>query len=419
VYSQWQHGGLVRYDRRNGEIIDIQPQPEPGEPGPRWNWDSPLVISPHLNTRLYFASQRLWRSDDRGDTWRPVSPDLTRQLDRNRLKIMDRVWSVDAVAKNASTSFYGNCVALSESPKREGLLYVGTDDGLVQISEDGGTTWRRQDRLPGVPELAYVSRLEASQHDADVVYAAFDHHKMGDFKPYVLRSRDRGRTWVSIAGDLPERGTVYALAEDHVAPDLLFAGTEFGVFFTRDGGKHWVQLKGGIPTIAVRDLAIQRRESDLVAGTFGRGFYVLDDYSPLRHADERLIQADGALMPVEDALMYVESSPLGGAERADQGASFFLAPNPPFGAVFTYYLKDKLHTRRQRRLEAEKKLAEAGKDVFYPSWDSLRAEDREEDPRVILTVRDSEGGVVRRLYGPGDAGFQRVAWDLTWPATTS
>src|SRR5262249_13097533 len=150
---------------------------------------------PHSHTRLYMASQRLYRSDDRGDTWETVSPDLTRQLDRNRMKMMDRVWSVDAVAKNASTSFYGNCVSLSESPKQEGLLYVGTDDGLIQVSEDAGKTWRKQERFPGVPELSYVQRLEASSHDANVVYATFNNHKMGDFKPYVLRSGDRGKSW--------------------------------------------------------------------------------------------------------------------------------------------------------------------------------------------------------------------------------
>jgi len=416
VYSQLQHGVLVRYDRKSGEAIDIQPQPEPGEPGSRWNWDSPLIISPHLHTRLYFASQRLYKTDDRGDTWKAISPDLTRQLDRNKMKVMDRVWSVDAVAKNASTSFYGNCVSLSESPKQPGLLYVGTDDGLVQVSEDGGKNWRRQATFPGVPELTYVSRLEASQHDPDVVYAAFNNHKMGDFKPYLLRSSNRGRSWTSIAGDLPERGSVWSLAEDHVNRDLLFAGTEFGVYFTRDGGKHWVQLKGGLPTIAIRDLAIQKRENDLVLATFGRGFAVLDDYSPLRQADDKLFAGSGGLLPVKDALMYVQQSPLGGQDQAEQGANYFVAPNPAFGATFTYYLKDKLQTRRQRRLDTEKELAKAGKDVYYPSWDSLRAEDREEDPKIILTISDAEGNVVRRIYGANEAGFQRVAWDFTYPA---
>jgi len=177
-----------------------------------------------------------------------------------------------------------------------------------------------------------------------------------------------------------------------------------------------VQLKSGVPTIAVRDLAIQKRENDLVLGTFGRGFYVLDDYTPLRHADEKRIASEGGLMPVKDALMYIQQSPLGGRDQAEQGANFYVAPNPPFGATFTYYLKDKLQTRRQRRLDAEKELAKAGRDIYYPSWDSLRTEDREEEPRIIVTVSDAEGNVVRRLYGSTEAGFQRVTWDFTWPA---
>jgi hypothetical protein len=218
IYSQWQYGGLVRYDHKSGEITEIQPQPARGEPGLRWNWDSALILSPHSHERLYFAANRIFRSDDRGDSWRPVSPDLTRQLDRNALEVMGRVWGPDTVAKNKSTSPYGNIVSLSESPLVEGLLFAGTDDGLVQVSEDGGGSWRAFDSndLPGVPELTYVSSLQASLHDADVVFAAFDAHKDADFKPYLFRSDDRGRSWKAIAGDLPERGTVYAVVQDHV-----------------------------------------------------------------------------------------------------------------------------------------------------------------------------------------------------------
>src|SRR5207244_4992653 len=277
-------GVLTRYDRRSGENLIIQPQPGKGEPPLRWNWDAPLVISPHSHKRLYFAANILFRSDDRGDSWKPVSPDLTRQLDRDKLPVMGKLWGPDAVAKHQSTSFYGNCIALSESPKKEGLLYVGTDDGLVQVTEDGGERWRRSEKFPGVPDKTYVTRLLASQHSEGTVYLAFDNHKNGDFAPYLLRSTDAGRTWQSIKGDLPERGSVLAIAEDHVRPDLLFAGTEFGLFFTVDGGKKWVRLKGGLPTIAVKDLAIQRQVDDLAVGTFGRGIYILDDYSPLREA---------------------------------------------------------------------------------------------------------------------------------------
>jgi photosystem II stability/assembly factor-like uncharacterized protein len=414
VYAESQHAGVVRFDRRTGEQIDIQPQAGSDDPPLRWNWDSPLIVSPHLHTRLYIAAQRVFRSDDRGDTWAPVSGDLTRQVDRNALKVMGRVWGPDAVAKNASTSFYGNIVSLAESPVKEGLLYAGTDDGLVQVTEDGGRTWRRIEKFPGVPDNTYVSRLEPSSRDADTVYAAFDNHKTGDLKPYLLKSADRGRSWTSIAGNLPARGSVYVVVEDPEKSALLFAGTEFGAFFSIDGGGAWVKLEGGLPTIAVRDMAIQKREHDLVIATFGRGFYVLDDYRPLRLSTPELL-AGNAVFPVRQAWMFVPASPYGWRGKGFQGESFYSADNPPFGAVFTYYLKDGLQTKRKARQAQETKTAKEGGAVSYPSWDALRAEDREEPPAVVLTVTDEAGGVVRRLTGPVGAGFHRVTWDLRYP----
>ncbi len=416
VYAQSQYGGVVRHDRRTGVVVEIQPQPGPGEPALRYNWDSPLIISPFSHTRLYMAANRLFRSDDRGDSWRAISPDLTRQVDRNKLKVMGRVWGVDAVAKNASTSFYGNIVSLTESPKQEGLIYIGTDDGLIQVTTDDGAHWRKLERFPGVPENTYVANLTASRHDANTVFAAWDNHKMGDFKPYLAKSADRGATWTSIAGDLPARGGVYGFAEDHADPSLLFAGTEFGVYFTLDGGKKWIRLTGDMPTIAVRDIAIQRRESDLVLATYGRGFYILDDYSPLRMIDAKLLEQPAVVFPVKKAPMYVEIAPLGGYRKGFQGASLFAAPNPPYGAVFTYYLKDEIKDRKEKRHEAEEKAEKAGKDVAYPSWDELRAEDREEPPVVEWTVADDEGNVIRHGTGPVSAGLHRVAWDLRFPA---
>lgn len=417
VYSEAQHGALVRFDRKTGQQVDVQPQAGPGDAPLRWNWDSPLLISPHKPTRLWFAAQRVFRSEDRGDSWKAVSPDLTRQVDRNRLPVMGRVWSVDAVAKNASTSFYGNIVSLAESPRKEDLVYAGTDDGLVQVTEDGGATWRKVATFPGVPEMTYVSDLAPSPHEADVVYAAFDNHKRGDFKPYVLKSADRGKTWVSVAGDLPARGTVYTVAEDLKKPGLLYCGTEFGLFFTHDGGKRWLQLKGGMPVINVRDLAIQEREDALVAATFGRGFRVLDDLAPLRLATPETLAKDAVLFPVRDAWAYVPRVPYGLKGKAFLGESFYAAENPPFGAVFTTYLKEELKGRKRTRQDAEKEKAKKGEDVFYPTWDELRAEDREEEPTLLLTVTDEAGNVVRRLAAPAKAGFARVAWDLRYPAS--
>jgi photosystem II stability/assembly factor-like uncharacterized protein len=418
VYAEAQYGGLTRYDRRTGENVGIQPQAGAGEPPLRWNWDSPLLISPHDHKRIYFAANRVFRSDDRGNSWKPVSPDLTRQLDRDKLPVMGKVWGPDAVSKNVSTSFYGNVVALAESPKQEGLLYAGTDDGLIQVTEDGGQNWRKTEQFSGVPDRTYVSRILTSSHNRDTVYAAFDNHKNGDFAPYLLKSTDAGKTWAPVAGDLPKRGTVLALAEDHVNPDLLFAGTEFGLFVTLDGGKKWTQLKGGLPTIAVRDLAIQRQMNDLVVGTFGRGIYILDDYAPLRTLSPETLAKPVTLLPVREAVMYLPSRQFGGRGKAFLGESLYTAENPPFGAVFAYYMKDALKTKKQRRRDAEKEAAKKGATVPYPSPAELRAEAEEEEPTILLTVTDVDGKPIRTVTGPAAAGLHRVNWDLRDPSAS-
>ena len=416
VYAESQYGGLCRFDRRTGQRVQIQPQPPAGQLPPRWNWDSPLVLSPHNPRRLYFAANILFRSDDRGDSWKPVSGDLTRQIDRNTLPVMGKVWGPDAVFKHGSTSLYGNCVALAESPRKEGLLYVGTDDGLIQVTEDGGQTWRRIERFPGVPERTYVSKLVASQHDAGTVYACFDNHKNGDFRPYLLKSTDAGKTWSSIAGDLPERGTVYCLAEDHIDRELLFVGTEFGLYVTLDGGRRWHQIKNGLPTIQVKDLCIQRQVDDLVIGTFGRGIWVIDDYSPLRMLKPEFLAKDAILFPTRPASLYIPSARHGGAGKAFLGASFYTADNPPFGATFRYYLKTGLKTRKQLRQEAEKNAEKNAQSLPYPTAEELRLEAEEEPPAIILEISDSDGNVVRRLSGPSSEGLHAITWDLRDPA---
>ncbi|HET7892549.1 MAG TPA: glycosyl hydrolase, partial [Candidatus Sulfotelmatobacter sp.] len=414
VYAESQYGVLVRYDKATGQELVLQPLEGKGEPPLRWNWDSPIIVSPHQHTRLYFAANKLFRSDDRGDTWQAISGDLTRQIDRNKLPVMGKVWGPDAVAKNQSTSFYGNIVALAESPKKEGQIYVGTDDGLVQVTSDGGASWTKYEKFSGVPDMTYVSRLAASNHDANTVFAAFDNHKNEDFKPYLLKSADAGKTWTSIAGDLPENGPVLAFAEDTVNPNLLFAGTEYGAFFSIDAGQHWVRLKGGLPTIAVRDMVIQAREGDLVIATFGRGFYVLDDITPLRQMKPESADQAAAVYPVKDALLYVERHPLGEPKKGFQGDAFYTAENPPYGAVFTAYMKEKSKTRKEKRQEAEKDAAKKNQTPPYPTNDELRAEAEEAKPEVYFLVYDESGAAIRRVNGSAEAGFQRVAWDLRY-----
>ena len=419
MYSESQKGNLRRVDRTTGEVMHIQPQPEPGDPPERFNWDAPILVSPHQTTRLYYASQRVWRSDDRGDSWRAVSSDLTRNEDRMRLPLMGRQWSWDSPWDVSAMSAYNTITSLAESPKAEGLLYAGTDDGIIQASENGGESWRRIEvgSLPGVPATAFVNDIKADMHVADTVYVALDNHKYGDFSPYLMKSTDRGLTWRSIAGDLPARHLVWRIVQDHVKPDLMFAGTEFGIFFTVDGGGTWVELAGDVPTISFRDLAIQRRENDLVGASFGRGFFVLDDYAPLREISAAALEQDAILFPTRKAWWYIERRPLGGDGRASQGASYYIAPNPPFGAVFTYYLSEGLQSREDVRQAAEKDPIEAGEDTPYPGWKEVEAERREPEPRIVLTVSDTRGHTVRRVEGPTGKGIHRVAWDLRFPDT--
>lgn len=414
IYAQSQYGGLSRFDRKSGEYLTIRPVEKENEEALRWNWDSPLLISQHSNTRLYFGASKLYRTDDRGNSWKVISPDLTRRIDRNKLEVMGRVWSVDAIAKNGSTDIYGQLTSIAESKLDPDLLWVGTDDGLIQLTTDGGKNWTKIDNLPGVPAQSYVHQIIASWHSRNTAYVCFNHHRYGDFKPYVLKTTDAGRTWKAIQSNLPVRGSVYSIAEDHVDPELLFTGTEFGVFFSSNGGQSWIQLKGGLPAIAVRDIEIQRRENDLVLGTFGRGFYILDDYSLLRNFRKEDISKTAILFPVKESLMFFERFPLGLRDKGHLGSNYFSTPNPPVGAVFSYYLKEDIKMLKEKRQEAEKTKLEKKQKVFYPPIDSLRLEDTQPDPYLLFTVTDQQGKVVRYLKAPPKKGLNRIVWDFRY-----
>ena len=412
VYAESQNGGIIRLNKLTGERTSIDPIEGKDIESQRYNWDTPFIISPHSHTRLYFAGHKVFKSDNGGEDWTVISGDISRRLDRNALPVMGKIWGPDAVAKNQSTALYGNASAISESPKKAGLIYVGTDDGLIQVTEDDGKNWRKIEKVSGVPENAYVTRVLASRHDENTVYALFNNHQNGDFKPYIYKSSDRGRTWTSITNRLPERGSLYAIAEDSVDPNLMFVGTEFGLYFTQDGGGRWTQLKGGLPTVAIRDIAVQRIENDLVLATFGRGIYVLDDYTPLRTAKrETMTRSAATLFPVKDALMYNRS---GSSFSGSQGASFFTAPNPAYGATFTYFLKDAPQTLRQKRQAAERRAERDKQPIKYPSIEELRAETEEQPPAVVFTISDSEGKIVRRMTAQTGQGIQRAVWDMRY-----
>lgn len=411
VYAQSQEGELHRVDMITGEQVYIKPQPEAGEAYERNNWDAPILVSPHSPMRLYFASQRLWRSENRGDSWEAISGDLTRDQERIALPIMDKRWSWDSPWDFEAMSNYNTISSIAESPLQEGLIYIGTDDGLIQVTEDGGTNWRKIEvgSIPGIPATSYVNDIKADLHDVNTLYIALDNHKFGDLNPYLVKSTDRGKSWVSIKGDIPERTLVWRIVQDHVKPELLFAATEFGIYFTLDGGKKWIKFTSGIPTIPFRDLAIQKRENDLVGASFGRGFFVLDDYSVLRELSEEKLREDALLFPGRKAYLYKEQS------RSDfGGAEVYMAPNPPFGASFTYYLKESFKTKASIRKEKEKKKIKAGEDVDFPGWDEVESEKLQEPPATQLIIRDTEGNVISKLDGATSKGLHRITWDLRY-----
>ncbi len=407
-YAETQQGGLHRIDRITGEQVYIQPQAGEGEGFERFNWDAPILVSPHKPSRLYFASHRVWRSEDRGDSWTAISGDLTKNQERITLPIMGKQQSWDAAWDIGAMSNYNTISSLAESPVQEGVVYAGTDDGIIQVTEDGGQNWRKinTNMLPGVPATAFVNDIKADLYDANTVYVALDNHKYGDFKPYLLKSTDRGRSWNSIVGDLPAEGMVWRMVQDHVAPSLLFAAAEGGVFTSIDGGKKWMKIKCDA-NIAFRDLVIQKRENDLVAASFGRGFFVLDDYSALREISEEALQADAKIFATRDALWYSPRS-----VQNSMGASNYTASNPDFGAVFTYYLKEGTTTLKGERKKAEGKLKKEGKDIPFPGWDALEAERLEEKAKVMLVIKNDDGDIIQRLDGRSGKGVHRTAWNL-------
>jgi photosystem II stability/assembly factor-like uncharacterized protein len=414
IYGESQQGYIRRFDRKTGMTLDIRPQPGEGEPALRFNWDSPIEISFHDPKRLYFGSSRLHRSDDQGNSWKTLSPDLSRNQNRFTLPIMGRVWSIDATWDLFAMSQYNNITSIGESPLDENLIYVGTDDGLIQVTEDGGNNWRKIDKIHGLPQYSFVNDIKACRFDKDTVYVCLDNHKYGDYKPYLMKSTDRGNSWEPMVGNLPDRHLVWRIIQDHEKADLFFLATEFGVFTSLDGGANWIKIKSGMPNISVRDLEIQRRENDLVAATFGRGFYVLDDFTPLRTVSPELLKENELhIFPVKTAKLYSQDDRLGG-RLGWQGDNYFAADNPSFGAVFTFHLRDVIKTQKQTRLEAEQKANEAGKDVPTPSWEQLQMEERESAAQIVFTVRDSAGQIVDQMIQPQQKGLQRIAWPLRY-----
>ncbi|MFT6810275.1 MAG: photosystem II stability/assembly factor-like uncharacterized protein [Saprospiraceae bacterium] len=409
IYGEFQQGVTHRVDLKTGDQVLIQPQAREGEGYERFNWDAPILVSPHNPAQLFVASQRVWKSMDRGDSWEPISTDLTRNQERITLPIMGKQQSWDAPWDLKAMSNYNSITSLAESPLKAGLVYAGTDDGIIQVTENGGQQWRKIElnAINGVPNTAFVNDIKADLHNESTVYVSLDNHKYGDYKPYFIKSTDKGVTWKSYINNLPEKGMVWRMIQDHIDPNLLFLATEFGIYFSNTGGENWTKLKGGVPTISFRDLTIHRGESDLIGASFGRGFFILDDYSPLRNLNEASLDKEAILFPVKDALWYVPRN-----IASQQGAGEYVADNPEFGATFTYYLKDGYESLTDIRKKKEKELKKNNQNIVFPGWEAIDAEAQTEKPKLKFTVIDKDGNIIRTIESGIKKGINRITWDL-------
>lgn len=413
IYAETQQGGLHRVDLVTGEQVFIQPQARKGEPHERFNWDAPIIVSPHKSSTIYFASYRVWKSEDRGDSWTPISGDLTRNENRIELPIMGRQQSWDNAWDINAMSNYNTITSLSESPLQKGLLYAGTDDGFIHVSENDGKTWTKVSVSQfGLPERSFVNDIRADLHDVNTVYVALDNHKEGDFTPFLYRSTDKGKTWKSMSSNIPENTIIWRIVQDHVNPELLFLATEFGIYVTLNSGQKWQKMKG-TPNMSFRDITIQREENDVVAASFGRGFYVLDDYSPLRSIARATESDKGMLFSPRKAKWYVPRSNLG-----NTGADFYTAKNPTYGAVFTYYLNDDYVTSKQSRKKRENVLDKGNENVPFVGYEGLDQENSEEPAMVYITIKDKEDNIIKHLKSPARRGSHRIAWDMRYDSGT-
>lgn len=372
AYVESQNGNVLRFDRRTGDRKDIQPTPAPGEESYRFNWSAPIKISPQDHNTIYFAANYLFKSTDRGDSWTRLGEDLTQNIQEDSLPMMGSVPKPDAVARHEGTAAFSNISTIDVSEVQPGLLITGSDDGTIAISTDDGQSWRKQTHFPGVPDTTYVSKVRLSVHDANVIYATFDGHRSNDFTPYVLKSSDQGRTWTSIASNLPAFGSLRSFAEHPENPDLLFVGSEIAPWVSFDDGGSWTRITS-VPPVPVHDLKVHPRDNTLIIATHGRGFYFIDDLSLYQHLAEARAADAPYLFPVADALAFLpNSAPTSGLSASRD----YSGDNPPVGTRLSYML---------------------------PSSAS----------DLKLDVVGPDGQVVSELDASSGAGVHNVWWDLT------
>ena len=373
LYVESQNGFVGRLELKTTERRSIRPEAKAGDKPYRFDWNTPILISPHNNKTIYLGGNRVFRSQDRGDTW-TMSEDLTRNQDRDKLPILGAAPDKDTLSRHDGQETFGQIVTLTESPLKEGLLYAGTDDGNLQVSRDAGKTWKSlTGKVRGVPVGTYVSRVVASRFAEGTAYVTFDGHRSDDYSTYVFMTTDFGENWKSLKNNLPAGVTCRVIREHPRSQNLLFLGTEFGAFVSFDRGEKWIGLKGNLPMVRVDDIQIHPRDNDLVLATHGRSIWVLDDIAPLEQLSDNVVVSEFHLFDVRPTTQY-RLYP----RKGNTGHKDFAALNPFYGALITYYLKAK----------------------------------PKEDVKLVVTGRD--GKVVREITGPKEAGLNRIGWDSRW-----
>jgi photosystem II stability/assembly factor-like uncharacterized protein len=377
VYAEGQDGNLNRRNLKTGEVRSIRPAPKDITERYRFQWNSPLVASQHTAHTLYYGGNYVFKSTDRGDSWKPLGADLSTGVNRDTLPIMGRTPDRAMGAASDGVSAFATVTVIAESPVAQSVLWAGTDDGNLQISRNGGESWANvAANVPGLPKQTYVSRIVPSTTVAGIAYAAFDGHRSDDYTTYLYVTTDYGATWKSIStGIVKETGTIHAFREHPRNPNVLFAGTEFGLYVSIDKGAHWTRFQSNFPTVPVFDIAIHPRENDLILATHGRGVWIVDDITPIEQMTSAILDTPLHLFDLRTATEWRISD-----HKGVTGNKLMAAPNPPFGALIHYYLKTTL----------------AGKDD------------------VVITIADKAGKTIRELKGPKSAGIQTVAWDLRY-----
>ena len=416
VYTESQDGHISRRDMKSAQQREIMPEAKAGEPHYRFQWNSPMAISNFDHKTIYYGGNYLFKSTDRGDSWTRLGGDLTTGVDRNKLPIFGKVPDKNTLSRHDGVEDYPSITTISESPLTANVLWVGTDDGNVQVTRDGGKTWKNVAGKTAAPKGTYVTRVVASKYSEGSAFVTFDGHRTDDYNIYIFETSDYGETWKAIRNGIPDSaGTVHVLREHPRNANLLFAGTEFGLWVSWDHGANWTALKNNFPVVPVDDIEIQAEQNDLVLATHGRSIWIFDDLTPLEKWDANTAASPLTFFPPRTAIEFDMRQ-----REWSSGQKRFNAKNPPYGAILNYYLKEAAPVEKPKS-EADDKASKGGEQSGEKKAASeekkgeagAKAEAAPKpEGKVKITVTDKDGKVIREFDGPGKAGVNRTNWDL-------